>query len=185
MVKNKIKRSFNTGVKVRRFGRKADVKIIESLGVMLVFFFLLILGMIFYMRVSKISIDQKKQENIERQAVNTALLISYMPELQCNAGDVGESNQNCVDLEKVNAFKATDQKSKDSYYQSLFQYASVSVYQIYPAAGNEIKLYDKPLTGDKITKSNILIPVSLYNPAKKEYGFGMLSVDTYCCAKKG
>lgn len=164
--------------------RKADVKLIESVGIMMIFFFILVMGMVFYARMSGISIEQKRQENLDRIAMNTALKASYMAELQCNAGDVGEGNQNCIDLEKIKAFQRLDDEAKSEYYQSFFEYATVSVYETYPDTdGEEIKLYDRPIPKAK-TGINTLIPTALYDAASKEYKFGFLSVTTYCCAQK-
>lgn len=177
MVKMKMNR------KKTSMDKKADVKLIESVGIMLIFFFILIMSMVFYSRMSGISIEQKKQENLDRTAMNTALKASYMAELQCNAGDVGEGNQNCVDLEKIKAFQSLDEKDKSEYYQSFFEYATISVYETFPEKGNEIKLYDKPIPDAK-TEINTLIPTALYDAANKKYRFGFLSVTTYCCVQK-
>lgn len=164
--------------------RKADVKLIESVGIMLIFFFILVMGMVFYARMSGISIEQKRQENLDRVAMNTALKASYMAELQCNAGDVGEGNQNCIDLEKIMAFQMLDEEAKAEYYQSFFEYAVVSVYQTYPPDEDlDVTLYNKPIPKAK-TEINTLIPTALYDAASKKYKFGFLSVTTYCCAQK-
>ena len=104
-----------------------------------------------------------------------------MPELMCNANVVGESNQNCIDIEKANALLALDSSTKNKYYQSSLQYATLTLYRTYPNATGNMVLYDKKIPKAESTL-NTLVPVSIYDPKDKSYGMGFLSVDTYCCA---
>lgn len=180
-----MKRNFEDVGKIEKIrAKKAQIKLMESVGIMIVFFFLLIMGMVFYSKLARIGIEQKRQENFDRLSMNTALLVSYMPELQCNAGDIGEGNQNCVDYEKVRAFSTTiDKNAKENYYYyNLFQFATVSFEQIYPEEKNTT-IYDKQLPDFK-TKVNTIVPVSVYYPTERRMGYGLLSIDTYCCVER-
>ncbi len=155
--------------------KKAQIQIGESLLILFIFFILLIFGFVFYMNVIKSSSKAEMEENIQLKAIGIAQKASFLPELQCSNENV--RRESCIDLLKLSA--AADLLDESYlYYYDVFEFSKIWVTQIFPEAGEELFLYNNPLTNwtNNITT---FIPVSLFNETAGEYGFGILAVEVY------
>ena len=153
----------------------------ETIAVLLIFFVLIGFGLIFYVRVYSGSIGETEEEYFELKAIQTAQLVSFLPELQCTSPtSMNIVDDNCFDLLKVKALSEiikNDQKLRNEYYYDLLGSSKISVEQIYPS---EMKwdVYDKS-PANKKSISSIKIPISLYNASSKKNNFGVLNIDIY------
>jgi len=148
--------------------RKAQFKMFETIAILVVFFFILILGLTFYASVEKKKIETTSSEFKQLKEVEIAQLISYMPELEC---PTSLETENCIDLYKVLVIKDIF-SSKKSYYYDLLGYSTITVYDL----DKEYLIYDNPKQG---SFSRMYIPVSLYNATKKIKQFGILNITIY------
>lgn len=161
----------------KKLNRKAQIKMAESIGILFVFFMLLVLVMVFYSRLQGSKILEQREEDFIKKSIEIALIVSYLPEVQCSRDNVLEDN--CFDLYKIGALgkiMAEDEKVR-LYYYDQFEFSEIKINRIYPG-GENITLYDNPKE-DWVGKSAIPIPITIYDPITRQHGFGVLEVATY------
>ncbi len=148
----------------------------ETIAVLMIFFVLIGFGLVFYSRMQGQQFQEKGKENFELKAVQTAQLVSFLPELQCSSD--GIITNDCFDILKIEAFKKVCIGDiKNEYYFDTFGYSRISIKQIYPEV-IDWEIYDKP--GSQETDvSPMIVPISLYNASSHDYNFGILSVEVY------
>ncbi|MBW3003965.1 hypothetical protein KY328_05410 [Candidatus Woesearchaeota archaeon] len=122
--------------------RKSQIKMAENIGILVIFFVLVVVGLVFYTRVQQQSVKFEAFEKVGQDALLTSKRIANMPEIQCSKPLVSDSGeQDCIDIYRLNAF--TDQEGLifrigepafNSYYYDIFGYSNVTVKQIYPAS---------------------------------------------------
>jgi len=173
---------------------KAQIRMGESIAVMVVFFFLIVIAYSFYVKIqqSSLAVDIGKAQ--ELRAIQLAQLVYYMPEVQCSSGTqlVKES---CFDTLKLEKFKGILAGDGRLFYFRLFGYSNISIHQVYPPSSWITPDYDYDNDG---TKENILLysrnapqddpirfkstkvaqmPVALYDPIQKKYAYAYLVVE--------
>jgi len=156
--------------------KKSQIKMFETIAVLLIFFILVGFGLIFYGRIQASGFQATQEENFELKAIQTAQLVSFLPELQCSSNNIIVDD--CFDILKVEAlseFIEQNPNIRNEYYYDLFGFSSITIEQVYPSELSW-KVYERTLTGNK-AKSSIKIPVSLYNASSRAYDFGVLTVD--------
>ena len=148
----------------------------ETIAVLFVFFILIILGFIFYVKVIKGNIEQQSQELSQLKSVGIAQRVMFLPELQCTEDNI--IRDNCIDLLKLQAAKYLISKN-EIYYYDLLEFSDVSISQIYPidASLQNFNIYSKKNVNYK-NKFVTNVPISLYNPISKSYAFGLLTIET-------
>lgn len=147
----------------------------ETIVVLLIFFMLVVIGIIFWVKVSKSNIDIQQQENRQLQAIEIAQRVLFLPELQCSSENIIESD--CIDLLKLQSAENVMINNEVFYYDKL-GFSHISVNEIYPNNGNSWILYDNVL--DSFTqKIQTNMPVTIYSPASDTKSFGILSVEVY------
>jgi len=156
--------------------KKAQIKMFETIGVLVVFFFLLIIGSVFYFKIQTSSTERELDKQIQLRSLESAQLATFLPELDCSFASV--QKQNCFDKLKLEIFPDITANNIE-YYFSMFGNANITVRQIFPKSDDfEITIYDRPLEEySDLTKS--LIPVLLYDPVTKDSAFGVMEVTTY------
>jgi len=156
--------------------KKSQIKMFETIAVLLIFFVLVGFGLIFYSRIQAGSFQARQEENFELKAIQTAQLVSFLPELQCSSNNIIVDD--CFDILKVEAltdFIAQNPSIRNEHYYDLFGFSIITVEQVYPS-GLSWRVYEKTINGDK-ARSSIQIPVSLYNASSRSYNLGVLTVD--------
>lgn len=155
---------------------KAQVKMTETIGVMFVFFLLVVFGFVFYARIQASNYQNTLIEENEKRAVEVAQRASTLPELQCSSNNI--VTDNCIDIQKLESMSNMLKSNQDlqiSYYDS-FESSRLIVKQIYPSK-KEWLIYERIVnnTGFLFTP----IPLSLYDPINNRYNFGILEVTYY------
>ncbi len=165
----------------------------ESLGILIVFFFLLILGFSFYTKFAETQYEGKRLEGLQKKAVDAAQIIGFLPELKCSLGAAEEVivTDVCIDKYKLESAQDIINNNKD-YYYDILGFSEISVIQIYPTEPDDTEktwvLYEKT-TQEYSRKTRVYIPVSLYNTTAEiklalteihsVYAFGYMKVDVY------
>lgn len=150
----------------------------ETIAILVIFFFLIIFGFSFYVRLQGTTIATMEKENADLKSIQIAQKASFLPELQCSSKNV--QTDNCFDLIKIYAFsKLLNNTEADfyHYYYDVFGYTNISIKKVYPP-GKEYNLYLPNVTGRGAYKL-YRVPVSLYNATSRTYSFGVLSVRYY------
>ncbi len=163
---------------------KAQMQMGETIAVLVVFFFLLVIGLVFYVNIATTKVVESKDKNTELEAVNVMKRALSLPELQCSHNNIVD--EACVDRYKLNATAGlinspTDSSYKTSYFD-LFGTSTIWIIQIYPEPATPFEgavlLYDSKL--EKYTsRLNTSTPISIYNSLDKTYAFGIMETVTY------
>ena len=145
----------------------------ETIAVLFVFFVLIMIGLIFYVRIIKGNIENDKEEASQLRAIGIAQRVMFLPELQCSEDNI--IRDNCIDWWKLESAKKLMAENQVDYYD-LFEFSDIKIYQIYP--GEEIvDVYSRKM--DNANKFVTNVPISLYIPATRKYAFGVLTIETY------
>lgn len=155
--------------------KRAQIHIGETIAVLFVFFILVAIGFIFYFKIVKSNIEIESEEFSQIKSIGIAQRVMFLPELQCSEGNV--IRENCIDVLKLESAQSViSQDINKLQYFDLFEFSEISVQQIYP---NEQKwnLYSRRLDNFR-SKFVTNVPVALFNPISRTYGFGILTIET-------
>lgn len=153
--------------------KRAQIQIGETIAVLFVFFMLIVIGFIFYVKVIKGNIENEKEEISQLKSVAIAQRVMFLPEVQCSEDNI--IIDNCIDILKLDSAQSV-MKQNELYYYDLLEFSDVNIQQIYP---NEAKwsIYSRK-TDDFTGKFVTNVPISLYNPVTRRHAFGVLSIET-------
>lgn len=156
--------------------KKSQIQTFETIAVLFIFFILIGIGAIFYVRIYKSNLEITKYGYSQSKSVTIAQRVMFMPELQCSEDKVVKDN--CIDILKLEAAKEVI-NSNEIYYYDLLEFSEINLIQEYPSSASVPKwtIYSRKI--DKPSSSFLTyVPISLYNPATRTYGFGILSIQT-------
>lgn len=163
--------------------KKSQIKMMETISVLMIFLILLAFVLIFYISFSKASNPKARDEKANLKAIEISQFASYMPELQCSRKNIIE--ENCFDIEKINVFKdytendPDGQKALNTIYYDVFEESRVTIHQYYPE-GNSWVIYERIPTKTKVESRQVFIPVNLFDPNNGgSFSYGMLNVTVY------
>jgi hypothetical protein len=122
--------------------KKGQMQMMETMGVLFIFFILILFSLVFYFKYQEISFNEKQEELIAKRAMDTTLKILFLPELQCSAGEA-EAVDNCIDLMKLRALEGSMDQYLNDYYFNIFSYSNIYVQMIYPGK-KRWAIYDNP-----------------------------------------
>ena len=153
--------------------KRAQIQIGETIAVLFVFFILIIIGFMFYVKIIKSNIELETEELSQLRSVGISQKIMFLPEVQCSEDNI--IIDNCIDILKLDSAQSI-MKKNEIYYYDLLEFSDVSISQIYP---NEAKwnLYSRKIE-DFNSKFVTNVPISLYDPATRKHGFGVLTIET-------
>ncbi|MBI2652893.1 hypothetical protein HYX00_05490 [Candidatus Woesearchaeota archaeon] len=160
--------------------KKAQIQIGETIAVLFVFFILIVIGFIFYAKVMKGSIESEKEEFSQLKSIAIAQRVMFLPELQCSEDNI--IRDNCIDVLKLGSAQSV-MGTNQLYYYDLFGISDVNVAQIYPSQ-QRWSIYSRKknyLEAQGIRDAPQFVtnvPISLYNPTAKRFGFGILTIET-------
>jgi hypothetical protein len=156
--------------------RKAQIKMFETIAVLVVFFFLLVFGVSFYFVLQRSSLNRQIERNSQITSVEFTQKISDLPELDCALA--GIEIDNCIDrikLEKL--MEALQDDMLALYYFNIFGYSRISLRTVYPEI-TETELYAREPESFASAYRN-QIPLLIYDTLENDYAFSVLEVTTY------
>lgn len=167
-----------------RKARKGQMQMGETIAVIIVVIFLIVLGLVFYSKIKAQSLQEKKVVFEELDVVKLSQLSYSLPEIQCSFAEVSEHG--CIDLLKFNylaeminnSYTSSSDKTAYFYYRELFGTSRISL-QIINNTGfaSEKELYE---TNRSWTiKNTVYMPTNIYNPITQKNSFGVLVVEKY------
>lgn len=167
---------------------KAQLRMGESIIVLLVFFILLTLGAVFYARINVETSAQEKNELKTVNAIKVAQEMAKMPELICTKEGVEDFD--CFDKYKYKAFEYTAKHPFHAkYYDSLFPNVNATIVELYPNKQPPITILNTVLlsTNEKTGEKELLarnsqkffIPVTIFNPIEDISSFGYLEIEVF------
>jgi hypothetical protein len=159
---------------------KAQIQMGEIVIVMMIFFFIVGFGIVFFTQFIQGETSKAVDEKSQLELASTAKLVAGLPEIHCSIKN--DENFACIDLYKAIALNQRLQGSyEDRYhYSELFAGYKVDLECIYPkpctASGiNDYTLFDF-IASDKNNTVPFVIPVSIYQPSTRRYGYGLLTI---------
>ncbi len=154
---------------------KSQVQMIETIAVLIVFFFLLVVGMAVYFQLQKASFKRELRGAQEQESLQLVQRALYLPELDCSF--VSIQKENCFDAYKLDLFaQMLKQESVFFDYFPVFGYSEITVKSIYPEKSEKI-LYSNRLEDRDVIASQS--PVLIYDAASSSYSFGIVEVKLY------
>ena len=154
--------------------KKSQIRMGETIAVLIIFFFLLIIGVAFYINVTRARVISKNDEIFSQESIRVAQIVSFLPEVQCSSENI--VTDNCYDLYKLGRAEPNLNKS-NQYYFPFFYYSEIVIEEFYPDR-NQWVLYNYTPTKVQGVYPTY-IPISLYNATSKKYAFGLLSIMYY------
>jgi len=153
--------------------KRAQIKMMETIMVLIVFFFLLVIGLVFY---ANVQLDQAK-ENVKKyrdlRAIENMNKLLFLPELQC--GGSGEEFT-CVDIIKYEVLsKIMNNGSRRVYYSDELGESIVTIREVYPGNRTWPPLYNRTSSPVGVSTD---ISVLLWDPIKDSYGIGLITIKT-------
>jgi hypothetical protein len=149
----------------------------ETVGVLVVFFFLLATGSIIYFGAQKSALQKEKVKASEQYAFQIVLKALYLPELDCSF--LVTQRDNCIDkikLDKLSQLINTTTEVKNDYFTE-FGYATITIQEAFPETGNWT-LYDNQ-PPEFVSKLSTQSPILLYDAWQDAYAFGVIEVNVY------
>lgn len=152
----------------------------ETVGVLIVFFILLGMGIVFYYNMQQQSILEAAEEQAQLRSVSIAQQVSFLPELECSRNGVPE--ENCIDLIKLQKAYPHMRANMAQYYD-LFLHSKITLEKIYPSP-QIWQIYDSPspeAVQDPrgVSTKRIFVPISLYDPSQDTYSYAVMDVAVY------
>ena len=164
--------------------KRSQIRIGESMAVMIVFFFMLLFGYAFYIKIQQNSFYKEVREISEHRAIQVAQRVYFLPELQCSKG-YRLVRESCYDKLKVNEFKKLLDQTPDIkrlFYRNILDISEINISQVYPDSSYSHIIYDYTDVAEdtgRQSKEVVLMPISLYDPSTRSYSFGYLKVTYY------
>jgi len=167
---------------------KGQIRMFETIAVLVVFFFLPVTGISFYFGAQKSSIEKERVRLVELSALQSALRVLHLPDLDCSV--LGARSENCIDTLKLEIFSdmLKDENIALDYFEG-FGFANISVRQAWPCPDlngfcGGMVLYDNPPINSegKVSYSyatKTLSPVLLYDAWHDLHYFGVVEVTSY------
>ena len=160
--------------------KAGQVRMMESVVVIFIFFVLIVFGLVFYAQLQRSSFEERQTEFSGDRAVSLSLYAMFLPELRCTKGD-NIVVKDCVDVLKLEVASVRMKEHQD-YYFDTFGFSTIAVSEVYPEE-HSWTLYDqKKEVNGKATfarKARTPIPVALFNPIEGRYSFGVMTIDVY------
>ena len=154
--------------------KRAQMKMFETIGVLIVFMIIFSIGISFYGRVQEQSFLDAQAKFSEFDSIKMSVVAMHLPELSCTLRDVVGSS--CIDLDKARFFEAHSSDIR-AHYVTLFGQGRIWIEQFYPSEMT-FELYNLTPSSDYA----LLLtphPIVIYNSTTRSYGLGTLYVEKY------
>ncbi|MBI2124888.1 hypothetical protein HYT92_03795 [Candidatus Pacearchaeota archaeon] len=158
--------------------KKSQIQIFETIAVLFIFFILVGIGAIFYVRIHKSNLESTKFGYSQSKSVTIAQRAMFLPELQCSEDNI--IRDSCIDIWKLKVAEIIMNEDKNKiYYFDLLEFSEVNITQVYPVSTSPQKwrVYSNKI-GKPGSSFITYVPISLYDPATRNYGYGILSIET-------
>ena len=157
--------------------KKSQVKMTETVGILVIFFILILFGLIFYSNYQKTALLKEKDKILEKDAVTISLKASYFPEFACEQ-TLNIKSGTCIDVFKLTGFNQLidENQTMKNYYSSIF--LTSDIYLVDLIENKTYSVYNN--TKEEFTKKTVIrTPIILRNSYSSEESFGVLHVDYY------
>ena len=160
--------------------KNAQMKMGETIAVLIVFFMILFFGIFFYANIERKNIQERLETMEEKKSIDISQTISFLPELKCTTGNITKSL--CIDKLKKDVFSEQIGSQYSRHYQSLFSNTKIELAEIYPNSGDYILIYEGTTSEQYFTT---YVPISVFDPTNYpgRYTIGLLKITYYTFGK--
>jgi hypothetical protein len=151
--------------------KKSQIQIGENIAIIIVFILLVVGALLFYARIQRSEFSVKKEEDLDKEFVQIAQKVSFIPELRCSQENVPV--ENCFDALKLGKFSSLVNSSY-LYYENDLKASTITLEQVFPDNGKKWVLYDNPQNMSSSIPA--YIPVSIFNATDGSLGSYYLGV---------
>ncbi len=154
--------------------RKGQMQMGESITILLVFFFLMMIAVIFYVKILKSNAIIQKEENVQLESISISEKALALPELSCSRQNI--VTESCIDILKLTSASPL-MLSHQEHYFDILGFSNITVTQVYPSY-QTYPLYSSPLETYN-SKETTRTPISLFDPITNAKSFGILTIEAY------
>ena len=149
----------------------------ETIGVLIIFFFLIVVGLSFYFVIAKKGAVSAYEKAAQLKGIEIIRKAVTLPELDC--ARVGVQVENCFDQLKLKHFSKLIQTDPQvfSQYSPFFGTTEIAVQEIFPQVKEPISLFSNPLEDSGFDRA--VIPILLFDPINDRFNFAILEVKYY------
>ena len=160
----------------KKMKKKAQMKMGETIAVLLVFFMLIFFGIFFYANMERRDIQERLEQMEEKRSIDISQIISFLPELKCTAENITKSL--CIDKLKKDFFAQRIGSEYPQYYSTVFSNTKIELAEIYPNPGDYLIIYEGTTSEQYFTT---YVPISLFDPTEYpgRYTIGLLKITYY------
>jgi len=164
--------------------KKSQIQMAESIAVVIIIIFLLVIGIVFWSGINRDDIKTSQLEYQDLSVIELAKIAAELPELRCYNTNV-VTKVNCFDWYKIlamnysmNSPSSTNKAQVFDYYNYYFKNSRITIQQIYPN-DTSVVIYNNNIS--KQTTLQISIPIIIEKNYGREgrKGFGLLIVEGY------
>ena len=164
-----------------KLSKKAQMKMVESIFVLFIFTIIIAFVLVFYFVFQKGEVQRLQHDMDEQKAVETGLMLSGLPELQCSSSAISEGA--CIDRFKLEALASevsSGNRELELHYYDLLGFGNISIVQIYPTEKSWQLYYNPPREG-KYSRRAIHFPIVIKDVSTNPdiNGFGIMTVFTH------
>ncbi|MGM5483639.1 MAG: hypothetical protein ACQER9_01835 [Nanobdellota archaeon] len=155
--------------------RKSQIKLFESIAVLVIFVFLLAIGMKFYTNVQLGSLEEAERKFKRLDSLKSSVVLSNLPEISCSKEGITDSN--CFNLYKIKSWSdliKEDAKFTD-YYVTVLGNSMIEIQSIYPKE-KTWTIYNSSVGG---SYDYTVIPITIYDSIEDQNNFGILKIKTF------
>lgn len=146
----------------------------ETIGVLVIFFILLLFGLVLYSQFQKRSIAEQKEQFYARQAIITSLKATFMNDIGCEST---EQTGTCIDFHRLDALKEKlSEPEFNQFYSSLLSTSHVWIEDL--IAPKNITIYSS-IKANYTKLTSVPTPILLRNALEEYDHFAVLHVDVY------
>ncbi|MCB9362471.1 hypothetical protein H6504_03465 [Candidatus Woesearchaeota archaeon] len=157
---------------------KAQIKMGETVAIMIVFFLLVAFGLGFYVQVQEHYFEKEQAKILQLKGLQISQKASYLPELQCSVQNI--QYDNCFDIDKAEIFFEVVNGSDEKYahYYDIFGSSTLYLQEVYPNSGKTYMIYDASLPNERGTNTlTSVVPVSLFDGKQNVFSIGVLVIN--------
>ncbi len=159
-----------------KMAKKSQMKMMESIFVLFLFFFLLAFGVVFYVNYSRSEAEDTLRERMISEGLDSTERFQYSPEVVCTEGITEDSD--CFDLLKLEAFKDLSSKRTEQY-RTYYPNNIIRLNIIFPESKERSwVIYNYTIPYENATRSvTSYIPAVFFNSSSEERYFGYLEFE--------
>jgi hypothetical protein len=171
-------------MKKNKENRKGQIQLGETTAVIIIVIILLVIGIVFWSKVSRSNITDIQSQSNELAVIEIANMVPEMTELKCYKSGVNQAK--CLDWYKVLAMNASinnpNDKTAFEFYNTYFKNSKITVKRVYPddigTGINNVTIYDAKLNTSS-RKLLISIPVNIADYVNDTVYYGFIIVEGY------